>query len=231
MRLRIDLIALSLLVASAITWAAPEMSLHIDSRSLWPLERLSSGRIESLGEAAAYVRKASVLCGIADPELVPDGLESRLATAELDAVSDPSKRISDDQVAQAFNFVSGQFGVANPTRLTGADVLHYREVMSKIFPHVFSPQAVSGSRPVGAVVMLYMLVYYGGMTDGWKRVGGPSSFGISEAEPFGRPGIDRNAIAREYQAASLAYFQKRQPEEVRSFLRRVAKIIALPEGR
>lgn len=127
--------------------------------------------------------------------------------------------------------MSDQFGVANPTRLAGADVLQYRGVMAAIFPRVFGPKTIGGSRPVGAVVMLYLLVYYGGMTDGWKKVGGPNSFGISEAEPTGRPGIDRHVIAREYQTASLAYFQKRKPEEVRSFLGRLAKILALPEGR
>ncbi len=229
MRLRVDLITL-LLLATAISWAASSVSLHVDSRSLWKLEALSSGRIDGQEDATAYVRKAGAICGVAEPALVPDGFESRLAAAELDAAKDPSKLISDDQVARAFNFMSDQFGVANPTRLTGADVLQYRGVMSAIFPHVFSPKTVTGSRPVGAVVMLYMLVSYGGMTEGWKKVGGPNSFGISEAEPIEHPGIDRNAIAREYQSASLAYFQKKQPEEVRTFLGRLAKIMALPEG-
>jgi hypothetical protein len=230
MRVRVDLITL-LLLGAAVAWGASGVRLHIDPRSLFELEALSSVRVEGPDDAARYVRKAAAICGVADPALVPDGLESRLAAAELDAAKDPSKLISDDQVARAFNFMSDQFGVANPTRLTGADVLQYRGVMSAVFPRVFGPKTVSGSRPVGAIVMLYLLVYYGGMTDGWKKVGGPNSFGISEAEPTEHLGIDRHAVAIQYQTASFAYFQKRQPEEVRRFLGGLAKIMALPEGR
>jgi len=135
-----------LLLAPALVWGSSGVSLHMDSRSLFKLEVLSSGRIEGPDDATAYVRKAAAICGVADPALVPDGLESRLSAAELDAAKDPSKLISDDQVARAFNFMSDQFGVANPIRLAGTDVLHYRGVMSAIFPHVFSREAVSGSR-------------------------------------------------------------------------------------
>ena len=148
----------------------------------------------------------------------------------MDAARDPNRLVSDAEVAAAFNFMSGEFHVANPTRLTGADVLQYRAVMSAIFPHVFSPKSVRGSRPVGAVVMLYMLVYYGGMTDGWKKVGGPHSFGITEGDPIGHAGVDRNVVAKEYQAASESYFQKRSAEEFRKFANRLAKILALPGG-
>jgi hypothetical protein len=220
-----------LLLASTLVSGTSGMGLHIDSRTLFKLEVLSSGRIADQDGATAYVRKATAICGADDPVVLPEGFESRLAAAELNAAKDPAKLISDDQVANAFNFMSDEFGVANPIRLTGVDILHYRGVMSAIFPHVFSPATVSGSRPVGAVVMLYMLVSYGGMTEGWKKVGGPNSFGISEAEPVERPGIDRSAIAREYQTASMAYFQKRQPEEVRSFFGRLARIMTIPEGR
>jgi len=120
------------LVAAA--WAASGVSLRIDARSLWKLEALSSSRIEGRDEAADYVRKAAALCGATDPSLVPDGLESRLATAELDTAKDPNKLISDDRVASAFNFMSDQFGVTSPTRLAGADVLQYRSNMSAISP-------------------------------------------------------------------------------------------------
>jgi hypothetical protein len=230
MRFRIQ-IPILLMLGSAFAWAAPGVGLRIDSRSLFKLEVLSSSKIEGPDDASAYVRKAAAVWGAENPALLPDGVESRLAAAELDAAKDPNKLISDDEVARAFNFMSDQFGVASPTRLTSADILQYRTAMSAIFPHVFSPKAVSGSRPVGAVIMLYMLVAYGGMTEGWKKVGGPNSFVIADAEPIERPGIDRNAIAREYQTASLAYFQERKPEEIRLFLDKLAKIMALPRGR
>jgi len=79
--------------------------------------------------------------------------------------------------------------------------------------------------------MLYMLVYYGGMTDGWKKVGGPNSFAITTAEPSGHPGVDRNVIARQYQTASATYFQEQRPQEIGLFLDKIAKILTLPDGR
>jgi hypothetical protein len=229
MRPRFFLVIL-LLSAHALMRAASGVSLHIDSRSLWPLERLSSGKIGSSGDATVYVRRAADLCGIKDPALVPDGLESRLAAAELDAAEDPSKLVSDEQVAAAFNFMSDEFHVADPTRLTGVDILHYRDVMSAFLPHVFSPKSVSGSRPVGTVVMLYMLVNYGGMTGGWKKVGGPGGFGVTEAEPDHLvPGTGKtsNLIAIEYQTAGATYFSRRSPQEIRIFLDHLAGILAL----
>jgi hypothetical protein len=146
---------------------------------------------------------------------------------------DPSKLVSDDQVAEAFNFMSGEFHVSDPTHLTGADVSHYRGVMSAIWPHVFSPKSVSGSRPVGAVVMLYMLINNGGMTEGVKKVGGPSGFAITGEPSHTVPGSGKNSnlLAIEYETASATYFGRLSPEEAHSFLDRLAKIMALPEER
>ncbi len=218
---QLALCVLLLLLAPGTRGSAPGVSLHIDSRSLWPLERLSAGNIDNIGDATVYVTKAATLCGIADPDLLPENLEFRIAKAELDVAKDPSRLMSDEQVAEAFNFMSDEFRVPTPTRLTGADVLHYRGVMSAFLPHVFSPKSVSGNRPVGAVVMLYLLVYSGGMTDGWKKVGGPGGFGVTDADPdHPVPGTGKtsNLIAIEYQTAANAYFLQRSPEEAHVFL-------------
>jgi hypothetical protein len=222
------------LVPAALAFAAPGVSLQLDSRSLWPLERLSAGKIESLPDATDYVRKAARLCGIADPSLLPGDLESRLAEAELDAAKDPNRLISDEQVAEAFNAMSGEFHVADPIHLTGSDVLRYRDAMSAFLPHLFRPKSLSGNRPVGTVVVLYMLVYHGGMTGGWKRVGGPGGFGVTEAEPdHPVPGIGKtsNLIAIEYQTAAGSYFSQRSPQDVRAFLDRLAATLGLPGRR
>jgi hypothetical protein len=212
----------AMLLVPTITLAAPEVSLQIDARSLWALERLSAGKIESPAEAADYVRRASVICGIADPSSLPDHLESRLAHAELDAAR-AARLISDDQVAQAFNSISVRLRISNPRRIEAPDVLHYRSVMSTIFPHLFSPASARGSRPVGTVVMLYMLAYYGGATDGWKRVGGPNSFAITEARP---PNDADTALGREYQSKARAYFDDSE-SQTRSFVSGVEDILGL----
>jgi hypothetical protein len=228
------LCAILFLLTLATRGRTQTVSLHIDSRSLWPLERLSASKIDNIGDATVYVSKAATLCGIAAPDLLPENLESRIAKAELDVAKDPSRLISDDQVAEAFNFMSDEFHVPTPTRLTGADALHYRGVMSAFLPHVFSPKSVSGNRPVGALVMLYMLVYYGGMTEGWKKAGGPGGYGITEADPdHPVPGTGKTStlIATEYQTAANSYFLQRSPDEAHAFLNRMAKILTLPSGR
>jgi hypothetical protein len=223
-----------LLVTTAFAWAAPGVSLHLDSRSLWPLERLSAAKIEGLPDATAYVRKAASLCGIADLSLLPGDLEPRLAQAELDAAKDPNKLISDQQVAEAFNAMSDEFRVTDPIHLTGSDILRYRDAMSAFLPHLFRPKSLSGNRPIGTVVMLYMLLYHGGMTGGWKRVGGPGGFGVTEADPdHPVPGTGKtsNLIAIEYQTAAGSYFSQRSPQDVRAFLDRLAVTLGLPGRR
>ena len=227
---------LLLLLAPAILWAAPGVGhIFLSLQSLQRLDTLSSDRIESLGEATDYVTKVAALYGITPPALLPDELESRFATAELEAAKDPSKLVSDDRVAEAFNFLSNEFRVANPTHLTGADILQYRSVQASIFPHAFSPKSVSGSRPVGAVVMLSQLVFSGGITEGVRKAAEldrpPGS--VRSGPSSGRLGINRspNLIAREYQSSSLTYFQRLSPQETRSFLDQLAEIMALPGGR
>jgi len=233
MRFRIDLI-IRLLLATVIAWAASGDGLHISLQSLQELDALSSGKIEGPDDAAAYVRKAAALSGITDPSFVPD-LESRLAAAELEAAKDPNKLVSDERVAEAFNLMSSELQVAHPARVTAADVLQHRSVSASIFPHVFSPKTVSGSRPVGSIVMLYQLWYNGGVTGGVRRAAQldrpPGSLKISQSG--GSSGLDKNPnlIGREYQAAGYAYFAQRSPQQIRSFLDRMADTIGLPEGR
>jgi hypothetical protein len=221
------------LLAPASTRSEPTVNLRIDIRSLWSLERLSSGAIETSADAADYARKAAAACGVSDPAVVPNALESRLATAEFEASKDSSKLVSDDHIAQAFNLMSDEFRVGDPTRLTGEGVSHYRSTLSAFWPHLFGSKSAKGSRPVGAVVTLYMLTFYGGMTGGFKKVGGPAGFGITDAEPdHPVPGTGKtsNLIALEYQRAAAKYFAEQSPEEIRSFLDRLAGTLALPAG-
>ncbi len=234
MRLLLHSLAVFALLAPAPMRSEPNLNLRIDIRSLWSLDRLSSGVIENSGDAADYVRKAATACGATDRAAVPDALESRLAAAELEAAKDSSKLVSDNRIAEAFNFMSDEFRVADPTRLKAEGVLHYRTAMSAIWPRLFAVRSGSGSRPVAAVVTLYMLTFYGGMTGGLKKVGGPGGFGITDAEPdHPVPGTGKtsNLIALEYQNAAAAYFAGQSQQKIQSFLERLAGILALPDGR
>ena len=234
LRLYCQSFLLFVLLAPAPMQSEPTVNLRIDIRSLWSLERLSSGAIETSGGATDYVRKAAAACGVTDPAAVSDALESRLATAELVAAKDSTELVPDERIADAFNFISDEFRVADPTRLTGESISHYRRAMSAFWPHLFGAKSANGSRPVGAVVTLYMLTFYGGMTGGFKKVGGPGGFGITDAEPdhpvLGT-GKTSNLIAQEYQSAAAAYFAERSPQQIRSFLNRLAAILALPDRR
>lgn len=228
------------ILAAATMWAAPDGGLHISIslQSLQQLDVLASGKIESLDDATAYVRKSAALCVLGDSDPMAEGIESRLAAAELDAAKDPNKLVSDERVAEAFNFMSDEFRVEHPARLTASDILQYRSVQASIFPHVFSPKTASGSRPVGAIVMLYQLWYNGGVTEGVRKAAQldrpPGSLKVASGQSVsGRSGLDKNPnlTGREYQVAGYAYFAQRSPQQKRSFLDRIAKTIALPQER
>jgi hypothetical protein len=220
-----------LVLVPAILWAKSGIGLHISFQSLQELDALSVSRIASVEDAAAYVRKAAALCGIADPSRVPDGIQSRLAAAEWEASKNPAKLVSDDQVAAAFNFMSDEFRVTHPVLLTASDVLQYRSVMASIFPHLFSPKSVKGSRPVGAMVMLYNLVYNGGITEGVSKAAQldrpPGSLKVTGGHIT--PETSPNLLGREYQAASLTYFRQHSNKDIRFFVDRLAVLLALAD--
>jgi len=203
--------------------------LFLSFSALQQLDALSADRVESLEDATAYVTKAATQFGIADPSFIPGGLASRFAAAELAAAKDPDKLVSDEQVAEAFNFLSDEFHVANPERLTGADILLYRGVKASMYPHLYSPKSVGGSRPLGALIMLDTLICEGGIMDGVRKAAlldrPPGSLKITG----GRIALNRspNLTAREYQRASLTYFAQLSPREILSFFDRLAGILVL----
>ncbi len=227
---------LLLLAPALLALPAGGPHLFLSFQGLQRLDAISASRIESPEDAVAYVRNAAAEFGIADPALLPAGVESRLAAAELEAVKDPGKLISDDQVAEAFNFLSDEFHIANPERLTGADILLYRGVKASMYPHLYSPKSVGGSRPVGALIMLDTLICEGGIMDGIRKAAlldrTPGSLKITGGRIAGHPGAwtsngNPNLINREYRNVSLAYFAQLSPLEVRSFFDRLAGILVL----
>jgi hypothetical protein len=227
-----------LVLVPVMMLSASDSSPHIflSFQSLQQLDALSSGPIRSLEDATAYVRKAAEQFGVTNPALLPDGLESRLAAAELAAANDPDKLVSDEQVAEAFNFLSNEFHVANPERLTGADILLYRGVKASMFPHLYSAKSVNGSRPVGALVMLDTLVHEGGIMEGVRNAAQldrpPGSLKVTRVQIVGHSGPGNvSPIQREYRTASLTYFAQQSQQDTKPFLDQLARILALPVGR
>jgi hypothetical protein len=203
------------LLAPIVMWAASTDRPHLflSFPALQQLDSLSASRIKDLDDARAYVRNAAAAFGVTEPDLLPEDLESRLAKAELDAAKDPSKLVSDDQVADAFNFLSDEFRVANPQRLTGADILLYRGVKASMFPHLYSPKTINGSRPVGALVMLDTLVCEGGVMEGIRKAAvldrPPGSMKATGAQIAGHSGAGNSTpVQKKYREASLAYFAR-----------------------
>ena len=225
-----------LLFAPVVMWAASGVSLQISFHSLQQIDVLASGGIESLDDAKSYVTKSAELCGITEPALVSDDIESRLAAAEWDAARDPTKLVSDEQVAKAFNYISSELGIKHAAVLTAGDVLQYRSVQAALWPHIFSPKSVGGSRPVGAIVMLYRLWYSGGITGGVRKAADldrpPGSLKVTGGHIVGHSGIgNSNPLQSEYRTASQTYFARQSQQEKRTFFNRLAGIVALPGGR
>jgi len=94
---------------------------------------------------------------------------------------------------------------------------------------------VSGSRPAGATVMLYQLWYNGGVTEDMRKAAQldrpPGSLKVSPSGGSSGPNKNPNLLGREYQLAGYAYFAQRSPQQVSSFLDRLAEIMHLPERR
>jgi hypothetical protein len=208
---------------------------YLDLRNIRSIDSFSAGRIANLDDAEAYVRQVAKLCGVKDTALV-EALLARLVKGELAAAQDASELVSDDRVADAFNFLSDQFRVAHPRRVTGDQILQYRTTRLAIYPNVFSQQNLSGSRPVGAVLMLCMLVLNGGVPESTESSArtNPQPSSLTNDPPqtsWAVAGSHRYRGAFEYRNASTTYFQGLTPQGLRTFVDSVARILALPAER
>jgi hypothetical protein len=221
-----------------LAWGSESMVTeqgYVNLRSLKIINSLPDTKITNLSDAQAYVKQVAEACGVQGPILAGELLPV-LVKGELAAAEDPSRLVSDDRLAEAFNFLSAEFRVPHPQRVTGTDILQFRIARSAIYPHVFSPKTVSGSRPVEAVISLQQLVFDGGVLEGAKKFAQkdpqPGSFKVGST----RSGlaIDTNPnlmIAREYRTASMMYFQGLTAQGLQSLISSIAKIMALPAGR
>ncbi len=207
---------------------------YVNDRSIQIINSLGDPRFKSLDDADAYVRQVARACEVQGPVLT-EGLLPRLAEGELAAAQDPSRLVSDDNVAETFNFLSREFRVPHPQVLTGNDVLQFRTAMSAIYPHVFSAKSSPGSRPTQALILLHQLVFNGGIPEGAKRFARkdpqPGSFKALESRVQLNPDPTSSLAVREYRSASIAYFRRLDELEMHSLIESLAKIMALPAGR
>jgi hypothetical protein len=205
---------------------------YINVRSMQIINSLADPRIESLGDAEAYVRHVARACGVQGPVLTGE-LLPRLAEGELATARDQSRLVSDDNVAEAFNFLSREFQVPHPQVLTGTDVLQFRTTMSAIYPHVFSPKGVGGSRPVQALITLHQLVFNGGVPDGAKKYAQkdpqPGSLKIDPSRTRVSLDTTTTPTVREYRALAIRYFAGLTPQKMQSLVGSITEIMALPE--
>ncbi len=207
---------------------------YVNLRTLQSIDSLPPIQIKSLEEAEAYVGQVAELCGIQGPILTGE-LIPRLVQGEWAAAQDPSQLVSDDHLAEAFNVLSAEFRVPHPQHVTGADILQFRIARSAIYPHVFSPKTVSGSRPVEAVISLQQLVFDGGVLEGAKKFAQkdpqPGSFKIDPSRSRAVINANPNPIATEYRTASMKYFRGLSSRGMQSLVDSITKIMALPVGR
>jgi len=215
-----------LLTVPVILLASTEVQPHMNFITIRELDAISASEITSPNDADAYVEKAASLCGIAG--LLPGNIRWQLASAEYKATHNPGMLVSDTQVADAFNFISKELSVPHPARLGASDILQFRSVMAATYPNVFTPKNVNGSRPVGTLLMLYMLVSNGGIRDGVRKQSQldpmPGSVRLTTTRSYLAPS-NRTKVEAEYQYAMQDYFAKRSPVEIRFFIETVTNFI------
>jgi hypothetical protein len=129
------------------------------------IDSMSENIIVTSADAKAYVADAAEAwsLGASNGEDVQQHkFLSRLTRAEFNAAQNPDKKISDAQIAIAFNRVSAELKVSAPT-LDDAKVRAFRIIWRSVCPHLFP--ANEKLRPVAASVLLYLLIYNGGVSE------------------------------------------------------------------
>ena len=206
---------------SAKEGAAASARDHFDLRHIRSIDSLSAAAITNLDDADAYVKQVAELCGLRDTSVL-EPLLARLAKAELAATQGSSGLVSDDQVASAFNFMSDQFyssvpdeyRIPHPQHITEAEVLQWRTTRLAVnYPHLFSQGNLGGVRPVGAVLMLRLLTFSGGLPDS-PRKNAPSA-------------IVADGTASRYRTISERYLSGLTPLGMLSFVESVGKLLGL----
>jgi hypothetical protein len=110
-------------------------------------------------------------------------LEDRLAAAEFAAITNPTKRIGETQVAEAFNQIMDEWGTEQWTRISVEDLHIYRRIKAATLNPYSVSRAVDGSvsercRPVEALYIIFLLSIERGTQSGPKpRI--PDNFGMS----------------------------------------------------
>lgn len=201
----------------------------MSTEALRQLEALSEPPIQSLDDARHYVANAATWMR-GDSEALPESCKKRVAAAELAAASDRDKLVPDQNIADAFAFLSRKFNVTHSEAVTSGDVREYRCVMAALFPQLFSQSSPDGVRPVGAAVMLYLMIHGGGIPQGAREIakqGIPKRFRVDSRLARLAPAYLAPSEV-EYQSAYRKYCENTSPQEKEALVEQLMKILELP---
>lgn len=109
-------------------------------------------------------------------------LEHRLAVAEYASLTDPSKRIPEARIVDAFNRLMDDWGAEPWTRIAVADFHRFHRIKAGILiPYSVSRNSdgvvADSCRPVEALYLLFLLTLERGMQSGPKLPDLPENFG------------------------------------------------------
>src|SRR5690348_16050707 len=139
--------------------------------------------LHSVVDAEAYVK--AILAKYKIDSKSANGLtplEHRLAVAEYAAITDPSKRIPEARIVDAFNQLMHEWGAEPWTRITVADFHRFHRIKAGILiPYSVSRNAdgvvADSCRPVEALHLFFLLTLERGMQSGPKLPDLPENFG------------------------------------------------------
>jgi hypothetical protein len=114
------------------------------------------------------------------------GFVSRLAKAEYAALRDPTQRIPENSVAEAFNLLMDRMDTPQPTRVSVEEVHAFRVSRSLMFYPSWVNREPDGNlpktlRPVEATYLVYLLYSNGGVADNIRQA--VSERGLPRTDP------------------------------------------------
>ncbi len=163
----LSLTSFYIIVACCSSTLASNAELQMSLDNVRKVDSISENVIRTAADANAYVTNAAEAWGLRQPQseevLTRQNILSRLATAEFVASHNPQTKISDAQIATAFNHISADLRISTEISLNESTVRAFRIVWGSICPHLFP--ANENLRPVAASILLYLLVYNGGVSE------------------------------------------------------------------
>lgn len=157
------MMVLAILIFGAVSSMCQNPSFSDRQRTVDQLA--SREAIQTLNDAQAYVNAIFPFTGA---ELAgADQLKARLARSELAAMQDPSKRVSEQSIADEFNAWVAEIGAPPETRITAKELHYWRDALGIMFKNVISHTSngklSAACRPVEAAHLLLLLRFNHGI--------------------------------------------------------------------